>query len=697
MQAVPRRDVAPDSAKPSTHAARDAQPLQPSAVTRVMRNPMPALLLLLLPLSAIAAPERVAAILEDQRLHGYPSSAAAIERLQSADDVPGADAPLDLRRRYHGALAMLSVDAGDADTAEAARAALAAMPQDCGPCRIELLLSQAQGALRDRQPAQARVNLEQARQLLDSADPRLRLKFALVHADLANGLERLPDLILEAMAALEDAEQLGNTADQVRLMQLMVGANADLGHYQVAEELALEVIARAEAIGFVEMLALAHLNRGYLHALTGERDKQLQALSAAVAVSSDDSALAGVEVISRANLADYYLSQEDFEAALDHARRARRLAGELDDRQGEAVALANEGIAMARLGQLEPGVAALRESMRIAEAEGYRQLLVDINEQLVSILEDGGRYREALQAMHAVAAVREEITRQERERAVLEVQEKYASERKNREIERLSAENRLKEAEVAGRTWRQRLWAAIAIALALAAVVLVQWLARSRRLNRNLSVANASLAEETSHDALTGAANRRHFDQLMAQLTVARTSVGLIVLDLDHFKQINDSHGHEAGDAVLVEVTRRLQRLLREQDTVVRWGGEEFVLVLPGTGEEGLAMLVGRVLRTIGQEPVRSGSRAIRATVSAGCVAHPVGPGQQWEDAFRLADAAMYLAKQQGRNQAVCVSVVDTAVSAAMAGEDLLAAERTGTVALAKIAGPERLPVAEPA
>src|SRR5690606_20625295 len=288
-----------------------------------------------------------------------------------------------------------------------------------------------------------------------------------------------------------------------------------------------------------------------------------------------------------------------------------------------------------------------------------------ITAELVRVLEGAGRYREALDAMHRIADVEADVTRQERERAVLEVQERYATERKNREIARLEAENRARAAEVAARSLRQRLWAALALVFALSAALLVQWLIRSRRNNKHLRAANANLAEESSHDPLTGAFNRRHFEQQMARIgDDHETVVGLMVLDIDHFKQVNDRFGHDAGDAVLVELVCRLEGVLRSQDSVVRWGGEEFGLMLPGTAGVGLETLAMRVLQAVGGVPMQYAGRPLPVTASVGAAAHPVVPGQAWEDALRLADTAMYVAKQTGRNRAVLVTVDPDATDA---------------------------------
>jgi len=356
---------------------------------------------------------------------------------------------------------------------------------------------------------------------------------------------------------------------------------------------------------------------------------------------------------------------------------------------GRVFALANQGIALGELGRIDEAAPTLQSSIDLADRLGMQVHVVGITHELVRLLEESGRYREALAAMHRSEAASEQLTRQEREKAVLELQEKYASERKTREIERLSAQNRVRDAELAARTWKQRLLAALALASVLGGALLVQWL---RRQASRLREDNAHLAEEIQHDPLTGAGNRRYFERLMARLADARDPdfartglVGVMVVDIDHFKQVNDRNGHEEGDAVLVEVTRRLRALLREQDAVVRWGGEEFVLVLPGTSAAGLAVLAGRVLRAIAETPV--GPQDLRVTVSAGAVAHPVVPDMPVDTAFRIADAAMYLAKQRGRNRALCVATIE-AGSLAHACDNLAAAERGGQVELLSVTGP---------
>ncbi len=225
-------------------------------------------------------------------------------------------------------------------------------------------------------------------------------------------------------------------------------------------------------------------------------------------------------------------------------------------------------------------------------------------------------------------------------------------------------------------------------------------MARARRTNRDREVANAELAMQSVHDPLTGVFNRGHLPTLirqhgdtLGQRAVhgeARDCVGLMLLDIDHFKAIVDTHGHAAGERVLVEIARRLRTLVRDHDAVVRWGDESFVLVLPGAPAQGLEVLATRVLRMIGGEPVRSENTAITVTVSAGCVTFPLNREKRWEDALQLADAAMQLARQRGCNRAVCVLDIREDVATAVVAGDLAAAETLGRVSLSMLPGPSR-------
>ena len=155
-------------------------------------------------------------------------------------------------------------------------------------------------------------------------------------------------------------------------------------------------------------------------------------------------------------------------------------------------------------------------------------------------------------------------------------------------------------------------------------------------------------------DSLTGIYNRRTFTGLVERelARAARTEapVGLIVIDLDHFKTVNDRYGHVAGDTVLKSFVATAHAALRKQDLLGRYGGEEFCVVLPGASPAEAVMIAQRLRESVETTPVPMGDRSIRYTISVG-VAHSNRAGLDLDSLVRDADEALYRAKGRGRNQ----------------------------------------------
>ena len=151
-------------------------------------------------------------------------------------------------------------------------------------------------------------------------------------------------------------------------------------------------------------------------------------------------------------------------------------------------------------------------------------------------------------------------------------------------------------------------------------------------------------------DPLTGAFNRRSgLARLTEALLPGAASPAVIMLDVDHFKSINDKHGHAMGDLVLCSIVVACRLLLGEGVSVVRWGGEEFLFILPGTGIEAARATGERIRTTLAATPVEAASGEIRVTVSLGLAM--AMPGEAPEALINRADAALYVAKRGGRNR----------------------------------------------
>nr|WP_290665439.1 diguanylate cyclase [Ardenticatena sp.] len=167
----------------------------------------------------------------------------------------------------------------------------------------------------------------------------------------------------------------------------------------------------------------------------------------------------------------------------------------------------------------------------------------------------------------------------------------------------------------------------------------------------------AEMEHLAAYDMLTGFLNRRaaieRIDALLDHARRQQSPVGICMLDIDHFKQINDTFGHLAGDEALRVVTTRLRANVRPYDIIGRWGGEEFIVVLPDTPAEKVAEVATRLLKVVRDTPIPvSEKTSVPLTISIGALAiqHP----QKTLDAYiALADAALYEAKAAGRNQVV--------------------------------------------
>ncbi|MDH3393030.1 MAG: GGDEF domain-containing protein, partial [Desulfobulbaceae bacterium] len=163
-------------------------------------------------------------------------------------------------------------------------------------------------------------------------------------------------------------------------------------------------------------------------------------------------------------------------------------------------------------------------------------------------------------------------------------------------------------------------------------------------------------AEEKSiTDELTGLRNRRflmtRFREEFERTRRGGNVLGFLMIDLDHFKNINDTCGHPFGDLVLQRVAHTLQGMLREYDVAGRYGGEEFAVVATGGSNSDLLALAERIRKAIGEMEIREGSVSVRVTISVGLAVSAFGDTQ--ETLLKRADAALYQAKKEGRNRTV--------------------------------------------
>src|SRR6266700_1087542 len=177
---------------------------------------------------------------------------------------------------------------------------------------------------------------------------------------------------------------------------------------------------------------------------------------------------------------------------------------------------------------------------------------------------------------------------------------------------------------------------------------------RILRLQGALLRKEEELRFEASHDRLTSLWNRGAIlDFLDREVARAKRagSIGVLMVDIDHFKSVNDSYGHLAGDAVLKQVAQRLPHAVRSYDWVGRYGGEEFLVIISNCSADTVAICAERLRAGVAGEPMRIDGKELSVTVSVGAAMAVSGYGTPFEDLLQIADEALYRAKKNGRNR----------------------------------------------
>ena len=174
-------------------------------------------------------------------------------------------------------------------------------------------------------------------------------------------------------------------------------------------------------------------------------------------------------------------------------------------------------------------------------------------------------------------------------------------------------------------------------------------------LQSELLRAREKLREQATRDSLTRLWNRssilESLQRELARSQRERCPVGVVIVDLDNFKNINDTYGHQVGDAVLVEAGKRMQSDMREYDSIGRYGGEEFLVILPGCDERNTINQAARMCRHMASQPLFAQETELRLTASFGATSVPPGVAVTPEFIIRHADTALYRAKEAGRNR----------------------------------------------
>jgi diguanylate cyclase (GGDEF)-like protein len=349
---------------------------------------------------------------------------------------------------------------------------------------------------------------------------------------------------------------------------------------------------------------------------------------------------------------------------------------------GAAVAQKNLGETWVLLGDRAKATDYFERAYRGYQAADVRHKRLELYPAMIGNLEAQGRDAEALRLLHEFKALSEETINVESKERVAKLESVIDLARSEHALALSEGERRQQEASLVAlraEQDRQRLVAITLlgglVALILIALLLYRQVRFKTRANRllqdkntqieaqhaRLSELNETIRLQSLRDSLTGLPNRRFLEEHMAELARSQpispespAARGLLLMiDIDHFKRINDTLGHLAGDRALIEVAGVLKTCLGPNDVVVRWGGEEFLWLAHGAGLDAAPALCQRVQAALRQHPFSHQGQSNLITVSMGFAPRPLWPidGDDWTLSLRVADDALYVAKSTGRNR----------------------------------------------
>jgi diguanylate cyclase (GGDEF)-like protein len=555
-------------------------------------------------------------------------------------------------------------------------------------------------ALKAGAKARAQRYMAEALQHLPADTPAWqRLTYVSYEANILERVGKVDDAVRVRLQAIALADAIGTPWRRSEQRSSLAYTLLQAGQTERAATMTQEAISIAREANDDLALGDAMLTKSMLAEEAKDEAGELDGLKAAVDAARRAHARRA-EAHAIANMADFYLQHGQYRVAYEMSDQARRLAQELKERDSEALALSNMGMALIAQHHVDEGLHNVQQGLDMSEPFDTVGDRAATYEELGRFLERAGELRRAYEADQQYRKLADEMFRLEQQRAILEAQESYDNDRRNHSLELLNRQNRLKDEQLLQHELQQRLWAVGAALALLTFSVIALLVRRGRRVNRALADTNELLKVQSERDPLTGLANRRHFQEAMRRLAADGRLAGTVFLiDIDHFKHVNDVYGHAAGDRVLIEVARRLRGVLRDEDMIVRWGGEEFLVVVQSLSPEQIDALVSRLLSTLASEPVAAGAGAeVWISGSIGFATLPLEPGQvalSWERAIELVDTTLYLAKAHGRNRAYGIRLLHGRDEAEVMqiGRMLEQAWREGRVALKSVQGPA-LPVA---
>lgn len=507
---------------------------------------------------------------------------------------------------------------------------------------------------------------------------------------------RFEDSLEVMLTALQMQKSTDNKDAQQALLN-NIGVTYDrLGKHQQALDIYLESLDLALELNDIHSEALALLNIAVIQQDLGDQPSALANLSRGMTIANqlNDKNLIALGLNS---LADYHLARSEFTQVIELSHQALTLADSSGDkttavepRQNLAKAYLAQSNIAAALDYIGQAIAIDTELENKSSLSQLYQLQADIYQQ-------SGDYAMALTAHRRYSELHNDVFNEESDKKLAALRAQNESLQKDRKIETLANEQQLQAIshekelalrdQIARQADFQRHVGAALLTLLLCVLFMVYKRRLQTKLNKSLSqlvkdrtrelaaknieLEQAYTAMETQSftDQLTSLHNRRFLMQKLpqdlshCQAKASRQDFVFLLLDLDNFKQVNDNYGHTAGDLILIQFAELMKQVFRSSDYLIRWGGEEFLVVMRHMNRDNASLYAERLRLTVEQHAFAiSDSQSINMTCSIGFACYPITAGDtptlSWNQIIDVADICLYAAKKSQKNAWVGIASI---------------------------------------
>lgn len=534
--------------------------------------------------------------------------------------------------------------------------------------------------------------------------PRVRYYAHNLISRLYADWNRYDDALRHLLAAQEAVSETNNERTPVRKQYLdysIAIIQSELKNWKGSLKTINEAINNAKENGLKYDLPDFYLHKSFVEAGMGNREASLNSLRDAYKAALKDDRKYLLPVILN-NYGDHYMYEKEWDEARSHLQEALVLAEEVDDKWMIQTIHFNLGFIDVREGNTEAGLKEMRDAITFYREEGIKTEVEGMLGELAQAYEFAGQYKKQAETLKEQMALKQELYQNEQQQNLANLQHLYESKDKEQQIQLLERQNKLKQQLLEINEQRNLIWLLLGIVALFATVFILLMYRKARQANLRLKAANSLLADQSRKDPLTGLWNRRALQEEMEarkrhgeRRAQSSHSDGLILLDIDFFKRINDKYGHAAGDKVLAEISQRLQKECRASDKLIRWGGEEFLFLVRNVDDTDLEEMSERILKEIAKEPVIYEGKEISVTTTIGFIRLPFAgvPEQKmdWEKVLQVADMALYTGKAHGRNRACGVTGlhVEYETAKTVLESDLSEALNKQWISMVTIEGPQ--------